>query len=212
MDFISSVVAGTVAVVSNIGMEAEVGVNRYDIQPDGTWYQKAFPHEIKKTSTMFSIGLNGPLGDTLQWHAGYVNLGRIHSDAMVTDEIGSHRYNPFSKNGCSHGRCKMVRAVGDGYTHGLMLSVDNDRKDHKGFVAGAGMFIGKSKWKVHALTERADWQMEHKAPLSVAPMVRFGYAFGNGSTVSYMYIHHNSDRDFSALQRGSHVVSYRYQF
>lgn len=179
-----------------VQLELGIGVAHY-ATPDGRWQQEGIPGGSKVTSKppSFSVGLTGPLITRgawgIDWHAGYVNLGRAAADCSCTTDdanynANSHTYTPnagaktayFTGYGRSQGAALTLETYY--WTHGVRLGVE------------AGAYIHRDSW-----SETIEgWQVAGSgapqnlylsdAYWSVAPVV--GASVGNGRfTLSYRH-------------------------
>jgi hypothetical protein len=127
-----------------VDLELAVGASHYKEMPNGFWYQEGLPHTLDLTSAAAQVGATGAILPWLDWHADYVWLGRVKSDAIATPDDAN--YNPQTHS--CRGECiARSRFVGNGFVHGVALTLE-PHFDYQGwrFGVSAGPFIYRAAW------------------------------------------------------------------
>jgi hypothetical protein len=133
-----------------VGIEAELGVAYFADRGDGFWYQEGFPHILKLQSPAVSVGITGDAirqGQYgLAWHASYVYMGKVLSEALATPL--DQNYNLKTKS--CNGEClPLAKWHGSGFSHGLRLTLEPYIHVY-GWRVGleAGYYISKNFWRM----------------------------------------------------------------
>ena len=79
--------------------EVSAGESKFASQPNGTWYQNGFAHDLDLTSPSLSIGATGYVNDWMRWHAGYMYLGDASSNAIAVSSDAA-----YAKYGANAGK------------------------------------------------------------------------------------------------------------
>lgn len=200
-----------------VDFEASVGMAQYQVRGNGMWYQEGFPYKLSLTAPAFQVGLVGAITDNLDWHADYVWLGQVRSDATATTDENYGGPQQPCKGPCQ----TKTRFVGHGNVQGLKLSLEPYIKSY-GWRLGVevGAFVFKPSWNVD-ITERLienNYQdgirgtMKTNAAWQVSPMA--GVSIGRGPIdLSYQFFMTKSlGKDQFTLYSATHVVQVRYRW
>lgn len=197
--------------------EVGAGVAQYVPMPNGFWYQKGLPYELKLTAPALQVGVAVPLFEHLDMHLDYVYLGQARSDAIGTTD---DNYD-LVKQACIGPCTKKSRFIGHGDVHGFKLSLEPHFM-WRGIRFGveAGIFAYKPSWHITMIDQlavndyRVDqvYDMSHNARIQTSPM--FGASIGYRNVeLSYQWFKTRARGDqWDALYRATHVVQVRYRF
>lgn len=204
--------------------EAGIGARLFQTT-DGRWYQQGIPggSNVQRLNITESIGLTGPLisrGDWgIDWHVGYVNLGRAASDCACTpmDEnynASTHQYMPRYE-------VPMAYFTGSGTSSGVALTIEPYRYWQGlrwGFEVGA--YVHHDTWSEQVY----NWQVVGSGPAqtlnvsanywAVAPVA--GVSIGKGNfTLSYRHYFTGLNSKSQAtppLWNDADVIELKYKF
>ena len=125
--------------------EAGVGASTFDDHGNGTWYQEGFDHTLKLKSPALMVGLTGEATNWLRWHADYVYVGTVSSNALATPVDSNYNQQTHACNGSC---VAMSRFVGGGNLNGVKLTLE-PHFDYRGWQFGAefGPFIYRPTWR-----------------------------------------------------------------
>jgi hypothetical protein len=206
--------------------EAGAGTATYSTLANGIWYQEGLPHRMSMSPPAFTAGLTGALYErrnvSLNWHADYVFLGHVHTDAIATTDAN---YSLASKS-CIGPCTSQSRFVGDGNINGFTFTLEPTYKAGNwrfGFEAGA--FLFRPTWHETLYVSnnvnvqgQANGQVIHanyRPSWEVRPMVGASVGYGNFS-VSYRYFrdgtYFNASNPYPGVWRGTHLLSLMYKF
>lgn len=133
-----------------VDIEIGAGVASFRDQGDGTWYQEGLPHKLHLTTPAFELGLTDDLyrGDKfgIAWHAGYVFLGQVRTDAVATPDDANYSLQTKS---CIGECLAHSNFTGRGYSHGVKLTLE-PYYVYNGWRFGieGGAYISRNVWKV----------------------------------------------------------------
>lgn len=132
----------------------EVGATHFTPQSDGTWWQDAFPHELKMNSP--SLGLRYDTSqDDAGWSfgGGYMNLGRVSSSAQAVALDGAKPndggYNSSLK-GCNGPCWPLSQWNGHGSVDGFFGVVS---KHYGPWSVEGGLYLYYPRWSINV----PDW-------------------------------------------------------
>lgn len=145
-----TLVANPAHAASWFQFEAGIGATQYQTE-DGRWYQQGMTmSSVSARDVAFSAGVTGPLVARgrwgIDWHAGYVNLGRAAATCMCTPndenyDAATHTYNPVKP-------APLAYFTGSGRSQGFVLSLEP-------FYWWRGVRFGI---EAGAYVNHADWQ------------------------------------------------------
>jgi hypothetical protein len=69
---------------SHVQPEIGVGVSKFSLTENGTWYQEGFPYGVNLYSPAISLGIKADITDSVSIRAGYENLGQVTSSALAS--------------------------------------------------------------------------------------------------------------------------------
>lgn len=105
--------------------EAGIGGTAYNKSGDGIWYQDAFQHKLELTAPAVKFGVTGDLFTRprwgVAWHADYVWLGTVHTQAMATPSDAN--YDTHTKS-CVGPCWPLANYLGSGHDAGFTLTVE----------------------------------------------------------------------------------------
>lgn len=147
---IAALALAETAKAADIRPEIGFGINHYEPQSDGTWYQLGKPHQLRLNAQTFTFGVTGPLVERdesgIDWHVDYIDFGGASSHCVCT---------PLDSN--YDNRAHVMRAdavpvpdsifVGHGHARGLLFKA-TAWKQWKGFRVGlsAGLAPYRQTW------------------------------------------------------------------
>ena len=204
-----------------VEFEGMVGMTTYKTVGNGTWYQEGLPHKLDLNDAGVSLGLKGEITSWLDWHANYVWLGRVRTDAIATPDDANYSI----KDKACIGECiAHSRFMGNGFVHGLALTLE-PHAEYKGWRIGVlgGPFLYTAKWNVtvdnwipHAGAEPRTINANHRAKLNFGYTVGVSVSKGPVSVVWQRYFNKpKSDEpngDFPGVWRHTDMLSVRYTF
>jgi hypothetical protein len=207
-----------------MGIEAELGGAHFSDRGDGFWYQEGFPHILKLQSPAVSVGVTGDVirqGQYgLAWHANYVYMGKVHTEAIATPD--DRNYNLQTKS--CNGEClPMAKWYGSGFSHGLRLTLEPYAYVY-GWRIGveAGYYISKNFWRM----EVHGWQPDTTVPARDLTVYddggwraypTFGVSIGRGNFDVVLRHYRNQSRvdpttKFPAIWSQTTTFTVRYKF
>lgn len=86
---------------------AAIGDNKFNIEPDGSWYQLGLPHHIENQSTSYRLGVGIDINPLVDVELAYENYGQVNG---YTWHVSDENYNPNSHNPCL-GECEAIRVA-----------------------------------------------------------------------------------------------------
>lgn len=200
-----------------VDFEVGAGVAQYVPMPNGFWYQKGLPYELKLTAPALQFGVAVPLSDYLDLHLDYVYLGKVRSDAIGTTDANYDLVNHKCIGTC----VKKSRFIGRGDVHGIKLSIEPHIM-WRGIRFGieAGIFAYKPSWHITAIHRAAEngyqpdgvFDASHNSRVQTSPM--FGASIGyHNVELSYQWFKTRARGDeWDAVYRATHVLQVRYRF
>lgn len=208
-----------------VDFEVGSGINVYQKQGNGTWYQEGQPYSTSTRSPVLIAGLAGSVYSTqswgIDWHVRYVNLGKTSADCMCTPM--DENYSIPQKKKLNLYDVQDARFVGNGNVQGVALTLEPYWM-HKGWRFGveAGPWFYRATWDetisnwapgpgvptrtISASTNRA---------IRVGAVVGASVSRGNLTVAYHHYFMPYSPRgsgDFMPLYKGADVVSLTYRF
>jgi hypothetical protein len=205
--------------------EAGAGTATYETLANGIWYQEGLPHRMSMSPPAFTAGVTDLLYEreslSLSWHADYVFLGHVNTDALATTDTN---YSTASKS-CI-GRCvSQSRFVGNGNVNGFAFTLEPTYRV-QGWLFGveAGAFLFRPTWHetvyINNLLPTPNGQGEvvhadYAPRWQVKPVV--GVSIGRGNfSVSYRYFwdktYFNAANPYPGVWKGTHLLSLLYKF
>lgn len=197
--------------------EIGAGVARYTPMRDGIWYQEGFPHKLQLTAPALQIGVAGNLLPHLDWHADYVYLGQVRSDAIATTD---ENYNLTTKS-CNGTCTNRDRLIGYGSVHGIKLSLE-PYFIWRGirFAIEGGIFAFKPFYHVTGTTNPVEnnyqpmamGDVTHRSKIQFSPMLGASIGYKNAE-LSYQYFNTRAWGDqWDTVYNRTHVLQIRYRF
>ena len=153
-----------------------VGVSQFTWQPDGVWYQKAFPYTLRTRDMSWGVRYDSDRHGDWGWSAGYMNLGHVSSDSYAVALDAN--YNEHAKT--CNGPCWPTSSwIGYGGVQGVYGS-GTYRIGNIDLEAGAYFYV--PTWTMHipnwiecpTCTPR-DVQVAHDSHIQVGPMLGLRY-------------------------------------
>lgn len=196
--------------------EIAAGVARYQPRGNGMWYQDGFPHSISLNAPAVQIGLTGNLLPHLDWHADYVWLGQVRSDAIATSDANYGGPQQPCKGSCEWKN----RLTGHGYVQGFKLSLEPyTHWNGWRFGVEAGAFVYKPYWQVDVIWRAAPdyndsrwFTIKNTAAVQVAPMAGFSIGRDNVDVSYQFFLTKSLGKDQYSLYKTTHVLQLRYRF
>lgn len=218
-----ALIASTLLPLAAHAVDIEVGAGLVHYQPRGNmmWYQEGMPYKLDLNAPSIEAGLAGAVITHdrwgLDWHASYVYMGTVSSDAIATSD---ENYNKVLKS-CD-GPCHYKsRFVGHGNVHGIKLSLEpNFTRNGIRYGVEFGAYIFKPKWEVTLYNRPMENGYEgtgavtvsHNRKIQVAPVVGASVGYKNFS-VSYLYYFNRSTGDeWHSLWKGTTTLMIKYRF
>jgi hypothetical protein len=209
---------------SPVSLEIGIQSGKYNLKPDGTWYQQGLPHVLNIHSYGFNAGLTGTIVEHenwgINWHIDYVNLGHISSTCECTPM--DENYNVKTKSLVANPafNAPLATFVGNGNAQGIAFTIEPYYR-YRGvrFSFEGGFFPFRAVWDESIY----NWQVNPNTPpqtlhVSTPHSIRPGAVVGIGvgwrnSTVSLKHYWMPMNTSNSpAIFNGATVVEYRYRF
>ena len=197
--------------------EVSVGESKFASQPNGTWYQNGFAHDLALTSPSLSIGATGYVNDWMRWHSGYMYLGDASSNAIAVSSDAA-----YAKYGANAGKYwPTSHWYGNGSINMLYATVAPEYKDGDfTFAVEAGFTVYKPTWTMNipdyiacATCARQNLTVEHSATLQLGETLGFSIKYGNTAIVLSRYTTSASGDMWPAIYTGhTDNISIRHQF
>ncbi len=71
-------------------IDLEVGQSYYNKAGDNVWYQRPFPASLDLRNTAYAVALRAPVRSWLDARVGFINLGRIQTDALAVPDDNAY--------------------------------------------------------------------------------------------------------------------------
>ncbi|MDE4918585.1 hypothetical protein ACUXAV_000684 [Cupriavidus metallidurans] len=201
-------------VASAVTLEVGAGVAKYETRGDMMWYQEGLQHSLDMSAPTFEIGLTDTAYQWdrfgLDWHAGYVYLGNVHSDAQATADQNYSRHTKTCIGACWYRN----RFVGNGHMQGLKLTLEPNYTWH-GVRVGieGGVYAFVHTWNVNVYTEGGqviNTSSDHK--VRFAPVLGLSVGNGNFSVVYTHYFSKTNNDPMFAIWKATDTITLRYKF
>ncbi|MDT6962947.1 hypothetical protein QTN24_15725 [Cupriavidus sp. SZY C1] len=204
-----------------LDFEVGAGVARYTTRGNMMWYQEGFPHTLDLNAPAFEAGLadnfyqNGRFG--IDWHASYVYMGNVHSDAIATP-VDSN-YDKVNKT--CFGECyAMSRYVANGHNQGIKLTIEPNYT-YMGWRFGleAGAYIFRPTW--HATVydvppcktcEPQTLNVASDSRIQVAPVVGVSIGRGGFSVAALHYFNKTRGDPTFPIWKSTTTLMLKYRF
>lgn len=196
-----------------LDVEIGTGINYYQKQTDGVWYQEAYPYWMDFESTPLSFGVSDKIGNN-RYRAEFVYLGSLFVNAaFVPDGI----YNPANTGCVDAGTCELLVLQGRGNTSGIVLSASRDVPVMGiPFYAEAGIFANVHRWQVTVLSTDGSFvgEIARKYQITYGPVLGFGIRYNKVDLgVRYYYLDDSSEGDpITPAHVGAISVMYKVGF
>jgi hypothetical protein len=197
-----------------LDIEVGAGMAKYETRGDMMWYQEGLQHKLDLKAPAFEVGLADNFyqrgGFGLDWHAGYVYLGNVHSDAYATAD---QNYSRFTKS-CIGACWYKNRFVGNGHSQGIKLTLEPNYT-YMGWRVGfeAGLFAYVRTWDVNVYTEQGQTlNTTSDRKVRVAPVVGFNVGRGGFSVALLHYFNKTYGDPMYSLWSSTTTVTLRYRF
>ncbi|WP_406867206.1 hypothetical protein [Paraburkholderia fungorum] len=219
-----------------IHFEAGIGGSAYQRSPQGVWWQNGFRHELSLTAPAFRAGLAGNIWQHgafgIDWHADYVWLGTVHTDAAIptpkTNTTSGHWSGPDfvgynAANPCSGPCTNMSEFHGSGHDMGAMFTLE-PHYDLYGWRLGveAGPYVHRVTWSIDV----ANWYDSalgtfHSLHVEHNPTWQVSWTVGASISRGPLSLRYNYFRNGSPLTQsnpvppgwsGAHVLMAAYRF
>lgn len=204
-----------------VDFEASVGASRYSTIGNMTWYQEGLPHTLDLSSAAVQVGATGAILPWLDWHADYVWLGNVRSDAIATPDDAN--YDPVAK--ACRGECvARSRFVGTGRVQGFAFTLEPHVDVNRWrFSVSGGPFLYRANWDVTV----SDWiaapgDTPHTITAHHTPAWQLGYVAGVGVSYGNLTVQYQRFFDqpksneaagnFPVLWRHTDMLSLRWRF
>jgi hypothetical protein len=215
MKKIGSILAFIPAAAMAVDIEIGAGISHYTPRGNMMWWQDGLPHKLDLNAPAFEIGLadrfytRGRWG--VDWHAGYVYLGNVHSDARATAD---HNYSKETKS-CIGTCLYQNRFVGNGHTQGIKLTLEPNYTWNGwklGVEGGAMAYI--HTWNVNVYNSQGDLLVNTNSERKVrfAPVVGASISRGPFSVAYTHYFNKPYSDPMYSLWRATDTVTLRYRF
>jgi hypothetical protein len=198
-------------------VEAGLGRATYRDQGNMIWYQQGLPYSLSLSPPAFMAGFAGDIVQRsswgISWHADYVYLGTVHTNAIATTD---ENYNPQTQS-CRGACVAQTRFTGHGNVSGLAFTIE-PHYDWRGFRLGVegGPFVFLPSW-TESLTP-ADPQpgvgattVHASARLRVGAVVGISVGYKN-LTVSLQHYFDKSKDEYTPIWSSTNLVMVRYRF
>lgn len=219
------------AMAGPLDFETGLGISTFPLYGNGIWIQQGLPYSTHLTVPAITAGFTGTayrIKDvSIDWHADYVFLGHVETDAIATTDA-----NYSLKNRSCIGACVAnTRFVGNGNINGFALTVEP--KYHYGqwaFGVEVGAFIFRPTWNetlyVNNLIganlpnspDGPNGSVIHVAynpSWMVRPMAGASISYGHFS-LTYRYFHdqtyYNASHQIPGVWSSTHLVSVTYRW
>jgi len=205
------------AIAAPVQFELGIGTSTFGTLADGIWYQQGLPHTLRLTVPAITAGLTGaiPVSNhwTADWHADYVFLGAVHSDAMAVPDANYSVKSGSCISNCGAGN--QSRFVGNGNSQGLALTIGPTL--HYGdwhLGAEAGAFIFRSTWRqtVYPSGGGAAVHDNYSPRLQVKPVVGVSVGLGNMSFSVRYFADRSAWDPAPVIWKGTVLVSTTYRW
>jgi len=210
--------AATVHAESFFNVEVGLGRATYRDQGNMIWYQEGLPYKLSLKPPAFMAGLTGDIVERanwgLAWHADYVYLGTVHTEAIATTD---ENYDPSAK-ACKTDPCAaQTRFSGHGNVSGVAFTLE-PHYDWRGFRFGVegGPFIFLPSW-TESLTPATPVPgigatvVRASARLHVGAVVGISVGYKNFS-LSFQHFFDKTREEFTPVWSSTNVVMARYRF
>jgi len=219
---VAVLIAGTCLSAGAVDFEMGVGGSHYDKKADGYWYQEGFQNSLQLEPTALEVGVTGNLWRRpsygLAYHADWVYLGTVHTQAMAVPDDAN--YNVVSK-GCN-GKClPLANFVGSGHDQGFLFTLEpyyvvNGWR----FGAEFGPYLHKPLFSEVVY----NWQPNPNTPPQTVYAHNmnkwvwsstYGVSVGrNNFTLSYQYFSNDGVKNdpYSTIWKHTHLLSLKYKF
>ncbi len=204
-----------------VDFEVAAGASIYSTIGNMTWYQEGLPHKLDLEFPAFQVGATGAILPWLDWHADYVWLGRVRSDAIATPDDAN--YDPATRS-CRGPCIAHSRFVGNGMVQGFAATLE-PHVDYRGwrFSASAGPFLYRANWDVTVYDWIASPQdTPHTIHAHHVPDWQLGYVAGVGISRGNLTLQYQRFFDqprsneaagnFPVLWRHTDMLSLRWRF
>lgn len=219
------IIAATILAASSVAhavdIEVAAGVAHYQPRGNMMWYQEGFPHTLNLNAPTFQIGLTDTLWQRgrwgIDWHADYVYLGEMRSDAIATDD---GNYNKYTRS--CEGQCTLKnRFQGKGWSHGVKLSIE-PTYTFNGWRFGveAGAFIHQNRWDTQIdfrpyyadYATTMSYELHTDRRWQVMPMVGVSVGRGPVSVAATYYANKSRNDPVHSFWQGTATLTVRYRF
>lgn len=197
-------------------VELGLGTSYFPTLGDGTWYQDGFRHILNLSSPAITFGLTGTAYESgkwsLDWHADYVFLGHVSSDAFAVPSDSN--YNSKTK-GCNGACLPLAEYKGNGNVQGVAFTLAPTYKTHGiSFSVEGGVFVFRPTWHEDIYNWFAPGNtlhVQHAPGIQVAPVVGLGIAFSPMTSLNYRYYFDkttwNDGNPYPGIWKGTHLLS-----
>jgi opacity protein-like surface antigen len=123
--------------------EIGIGVSKFGLTENGTWYQESFPYGVNLYSPAISLGIKANLTDSISIRAGYQNLGTVTSHAEATASDANYAACHYD-----HSKCWPLSSwYGQGSVQQAYITLDGSHKLWGvTWIGEAGVVYFKPTW------------------------------------------------------------------
>lgn len=202
--------------------EAGIGGTAYEKGGDGLWYQDAFQHKLELTAPAVKFGITGDLLTRprwgVAWHADYVWLGTVHTQALATPSDAN--YNIHTKS-CVGPCWPLANYLGSGHDAGFALTVE-PYYDIGPWRVGLeiGPYIHRYSWAVDVMNWRpsadappSNIHVDNKPRWVLGATAGLSASYRNFS-IEYQYFYNPAPHgeNVPPIWHGAHVLMAKYRF
>jgi hypothetical protein len=202
-------------------IEAGIGGSAYQHAANGTWYQDGFEHRFDLTAPAIEGGFTGDLFQAehwgVSWHADFVWLGTVHTQAMATPDDAN--YNAKTK-GCNGPCLPLADFLGSGHDMGVMFTLE-PHVDYGGWRFGVegGPYLHRDTWAVNVLNDQRWSSSPINLHVAYSSGWNLGYVLGTSIgykhfSVAYQYFRNagKSSDPYPPVWTATHLLLLKYRY
>jgi hypothetical protein len=189
---------------------------------DNLWYQEAFEHKLELTAPAVKVGLTGDLVTRpkwgIAWHADYVWLATVHTQAMATPSDPNYDVHTHQ---CIGPCWPLANFLGSGHDAGFALTVEPYYNVGQWRVGvEVGPYIHRSAWSVDVIGWRpapdaapSNIHVDNKGQWVLGATAGLSVSRGPFS-IEYQYFYNPAPRSEPTppIWHGAHVLMAKYRF
>jgi hypothetical protein len=205
------------AIAAPVQFELGIGTSTYSTLADGIWYQQGLSHNLRLQVPAITAGITGAfhLSDhwSADWHADYIYLGSVHSDAMAVPDANYSVAKGACISQCNAGN--QSRFVGNGNVNGLALTIGPTLRFgewHAGAEAGA--FLFRSTWRqtIYPAGGGEAVHANYTPHLQVKPVVGLSVGVGNFDFTLRYFADRSAWNPYPTIWKGTTLLSTTYRW